>query len=91
MSRLLKVVMGELRLNPSGQTNREVRQVLQGLGSVVVGIGGLSTRAGSAYGHGRHVFELHARHARLALQASQAFIEFFVQVWNCREERSSSA
>ena len=90
MSRLLKVVVCDIGLDPSGRTDGDVQKVLQGLRSVVLGIAGLSTRAGSAYGHGRHVFELHSRHARLALQASQAFIEFFVEVWNCREERSSS-
>lgn len=88
--KLLKTAMGDLGLDPADKTDTDVRGVLQGLWSVVHGIADLRTRAGSAHGYGRNAYRLQARHARLAVQASQAFIEFFIETWNYREGRSSS-
>ncbi len=88
--KLLKTAMGDLGLDPADKTDTDVRGVLQGLWSVVHGIADLRTHAGSAHGYGRHAYRLQARHARLAVQASQAFIEFFIETWNYREDWSSS-
>ena len=88
--KLLKTAMGDLGLDPSDKTDTDVRGVLQGLWSVVHGIADLRTHAGSAHGYGRRAYRLQARHARLAVQASQAFIEFFIETWNYREDWSSS-
>ncbi len=86
----LKTAMGELGLDPADKADKDVRGVLQGLWSVVHGIADLRTHAGSTHGHGKHPYQLQARHARLAIHASQTFIEFFVETWNYREGRSSS-
>ena len=88
--KLLKAVMADLGLDPAEKADKAVQSVLQSLWSVVYGIADLRTHAGSAHGHGKHPYQLHARHARLAVQASQAFIEFFVETWNYRERRSLS-
>ena len=87
--KLLKTAMGDLGLDPADRTDTDVRRVLQGLWSVVHGIADLRTHAGSAHGSGRHAYRVQARHARLAVQASQAFIEFFIETWNYREGWSS--
>ncbi len=87
-SRLLKVVMGDLGLDPVGNADNDVKQVLQSLWSIVDGIAALRTHAGSAHGHGRRAYRMDTRHARLAVQASQVFIEFFVETWNYRHGQS---
>lgn len=87
---LLKIATSDLGLEPTDKTDKDVRGVLHSLRSVVHGIANLRTHAGSAHGRGRRFYRLQARHARLAVQASQAFIEFFVETWNYREGRSLS-
>ena len=82
--------MGDLGLDPADKADKDVQNVLQSLWSVVHGISDLRTHAGSAHGRGKRPYRLHARHARLAVQASQTVIEFFVETWNYREGRSSS-
>ncbi len=88
--KLLKTAVGDLGLDPADATDTDVRDVLQGLWSVVHGIASLRTHAGSAHGYGRRAYRLQARHARLAIQVSQSFIEFFIETWNYREGRSTS-
>lgn len=88
--KLLKTAMGDLGLDPSDTTDADVRDVLQGLWSVVHGIASLRTHAGSAHGYGRRAYRLQARHARLAIQASQTFVEFFIETWNYQERRPTS-
>ena len=87
---LLKTAMGDLGLDPADKADKDVQNVLQSLWSVMHGISDLHTHAGSAHGRGKRPYRLHARHARLAVQASQTVIEFFVETWNYREGRSSS-
>ena len=88
---LLGVAMGALGLDPANEkVDRNVQNVLQSLWSVVHGISDLRTNAGAAHGYGRRRYRLQVRHARLAVQASQTFIEFFVETWNHREGRSVS-
>ena len=88
--KLLKIAMGDLGLDPADATDTDVRDVLQGLWSVVHGIASLRTHAGSAHGYGRRAYRLQARHARLATQASHSFIEFFIETWNFQDGRSAS-
>ena len=87
--KLLKTAMGDLGLDPADKTDKDVQGVLQGLWSMVHCIADLRTHAGSAHGYGRRPYRLQARHARLAVQASQAFIEFFIETWNYRAGWSS--
>ena len=82
--------MSDLGLDPADKADTNVRHVLQSLWSIVHGIASLRTFAGSAHGHGRRSYRLQARHARLAVQSAQAFIEFFVGTWNYHERRRSS-
>lgn len=77
---LSKIAFNHLDLDPRKQSDKDVRQVLQGLISVVQGISELRNRA--AHGEGRKPNLPRARHARLAVQSTQAYIEFFIQAWN---------
>ena len=81
---LLKVAMGDLGLDAADRADadKDVKRVLQSLWSIVDGIAALRTHAGSAHGHGRRPYQTPVRHARLAVQAAQTFIEFFVETWN---------
>ena len=83
----LKAAMGDLGLDRADRANTDMRQVLQGLVSVVHGLADLRTHGGSAHGHGKHSPPIHAIHARLAIHAAQTFTEFFVATWNSRKDR----
>jgi hypothetical protein len=48
---LWKVVHGRLNMEPDKLQQNDLRMILSGLGSIVVGIGALRTHAGSAHGH----------------------------------------
>lgn len=86
----LKTAMGELGLDPADKADKDVQGVLRGLWSVVHSIADLRTHAGSAHGQDRRPYRPQPRHARLAVQASQTFIGFFIETWNYREKQSSS-
>ena len=66
-------------LDPADTTDTDGRDVPQGQWSVVHRIASLRRDSGSAHGHGRHPYRPQARHARLAIQASPSFIEFFIE------------
>ena len=88
-SKLLKDAMSDLGLDPGNHVDNDLRVVLQGLWSIVKGIAALRSRAGSAHGRGRRPYRLRASHARLAIQASQTFIEFFVETWQYENRQRS--
>lgn len=89
ISLLHTTAMVALGLGSVDKTDKDVRDVLQGLYSVVHGISDLRTHVGSARGRGRRSYRLQTRHARLTVHAPQTFVEFFIETWNYREGRSS--
>jgi hypothetical protein len=62
---LWKVVKEHLGLDPKNLEDDDLRKILQGLVSIVDGIGSARTHAGSAHGRGRKTYAVQPRHARL--------------------------
>jgi hypothetical protein len=59
----------------------DVRSILNGLNTVVQGIGALRTHAGDAHGRERGFKRLDARIARLAIHSAGCIALFFIETW----------
>ncbi len=81
-----KIVRTNLGLDPAGQADKDVMQILSGLISIVSGIATFRTHAGSAHGHGRAPYTPQPRHARLAIGASHTLVNFVIETWTERRK-----
>lgn len=71
------------RLNTDAYRGEEsLRNIVQGLASVIHGIAELRTQRGNAHGRGKTVYKLSSRHARLAVSASHTVARFIFDVWD---------
>jgi len=79
---LWKAIRADLRLDPAAVEDNDLKAVLSGLAAIVEGVGSLRTHKGSAHGHGRTVYELKPRHARLVAHASFTLASFVLEAWD---------
>lgn len=87
---LWTVVRKHLDFDPGSKDDDDVRKILQGLASVVDGIGALRTHSGSAHGRdGRKAYRIQARHGRLAVHAAHTLALFVIETWKQRKVASS--
>jgi hypothetical protein len=82
---LWNVVQKDLKLDPASVEDADIVRILSGLTSVVDGIAGLRTHAGSAHGHGNHKYRILSRHARLAIHAAHTLATFLLETWEIRK------
>jgi abortive infection Abi-like protein len=82
---LWKVIRADLKFDPAATQDVDLRTVLSGLAAIVEGIGALRTHKGSAHGHGKTVYKLKPRHARLVAHASFTLASFVLEAWLERE------
>lgn len=88
---LAKAAGRALNLSPDRpDLTADVKQILNGLGTVVGGIGALRTHAGDAHGRGRGTARVDARIARLAVHAASTVSLFLVETWH-RTPRGNSS
>lgn len=79
---LWAVVRNHLEFDPGAKDDDDIKKILQGLASVVDGIGALRTHAGSAHGRdGRKVYRVEPRHGRLAIHAAHTLTNFVIETW----------
>jgi hypothetical protein len=83
---LWSVVQKDLKLDPGSVEDQDITRILSGLSSVVDGIAGLRTHAGSAHGHGSHRYRILSRHARLAIHAAHTLAIFILETWEFRRQ-----
>ena len=81
---LWKLVRGHIALGPTADMNKNLKQILSGLSSVVDGVSSLRNSSGSAHGRGRPKYRVEPRHARLAVNAAHALVLFLLEVWDHR-------
>jgi hypothetical protein len=81
---LWKVIRADLKFDPAGMRDEDLRTVLTGLAAVVEGLGALRTHQGSAHGRGKPTYILKPRHARLAAHAAFTLASFVLEAWNER-------
>ncbi len=83
---LFKAIRDPLGLSPgredlSMEVIDDVRMVLQGLSSMIQGIGALRTHAGDAHGRERGYRRIDARIARLAVHSASCAALFVIETW----------
>lgn len=75
------VIREHLNFNPSLVEDRDLKEILSGLASVIGGIGALRTHASSAHGQGGRRYKVEPRHARLAVNSSHTLALFIIESW----------
>ncbi len=79
---LWRVVQGHLGLNVDPTLRDDQKRILQGLASIVDGIGAFRTHIGSAHGRGVSPPNLEVSEARLAVNASHSLVIFIMERWH---------
>lgn len=79
---LWRVVQAHLGLNIDRTLEDDERRVLQGLSSIVDGIGALRTHIGSAHGRGLRPPIIAVPEARLAVNAAHTLVTFIIERWH---------
>lgn len=79
---LWKVVREDLGFDPSQLEDNDLKKILSGIFSIVDGIGAFRTHASSAHGHGRKIYKLKPRHARLAIHSAHTLTLFLLETWD---------
>ncbi len=83
---LFKAVQEPLGLSPArkelpNEISVDVKMVLQGLASMVQGIGALRTHGGDAHGRERGFKRIDVRIARLAVHSASCAAVFIIETW----------
>ena len=86
VKQLWKVIRADLKFDPAATQDDDLKAILSGLAAVVEGTGSLRMHKGSAHGHGKTVYKLKPRHARLAVHAAFTLASFVLEAW---EERGA--
>jgi hypothetical protein len=87
---LWKAVQQHLGLNIDSTLQEDQKKILQGLASIVDGIGAYRTHIGSAHGRGIRPPKIQVYEARLAVSASHALVVFICDRWKARRIANSS-
>ena len=90
---LMRAVQEPLGLKPSrsdlpAEIANDIRQILGGLTSTVLGIGALRTHGGDAHGRERGAVRIDARIARLALHSASTAALFLIETWERKFKRA---
>lgn len=86
-----RVVQGHLGLNPDPTLRDDEKRILQGLASIVDGVGAYRTHIGSAHGRGISPPTIDVSEARLAVNASHSLVIFVLERWHKRKAAASQA
>jgi hypothetical protein len=73
-----KAIRGSMNLSPDAHTDETVRQILQGLSSIVSGIDSLSNQMGDRH---RRRHKPQKRHAKLAVNAAKTTVDFLLDTY----------
>lgn len=84
-----RVVQGHLGLNPDPTLRDDQKRILQGLASIVDGVGAYRTHIGSAHGRGISPPTIDVSEARMAVNASHSLVIFVLERWHKRKALAS--
>lgn len=85
-----KVVQGHLGLNLDATLREDQKRILQGLASIVDGVGAYRTHIGSAHGRGINPPNISVAEARLAVNASHSLVIFVMELWHSSQPTTNS-
>lgn len=80
-----RVVQGHLGLNLDSTLRDDQKRVLQGLASIVDGVGAYRTHIGSAHGRGLNPPQIAVPEARLAVNAAHSLVIFVMELWHAAQ------
>ncbi len=86
---LWKSVQMHLGLNLDRNLEDDQRKILQGLSSIVDGVGAFRTHIGSAHGRGVTQPKIVVAEARLAVNASHTLVVFILECWHAKNALNS--
>ena len=89
ISPLWKCVQNDLGLNLDSTLEDDQKRILQGLASIVDGIGAYRTHIGSAHGRGVQPPMIDVSEARLAVNASHTLVIFVMERWKAKAPNPS--
>jgi hypothetical protein len=81
---LWETVRNDLKLDPAGVSDDDLKTILTGLAAIVEGTGCLRRHKGSAHGRGKTTYKLKPRHARLAAHAAFTLASYVLEAWGER-------
>lgn len=84
------VVRRDLRFDPSKLEERDLQEILTGLGAIVSGLASLRTHSSTAHAPGRTRYNIAPRHARLAVHAAHSLVHFLLETWEHRQRNEST-
>lgn len=84
-----KVVQANLGLNLDATLRDDQKRILQGLASIVDGVGAYRTHIGSAHGRGLNPPPVSVAEARLAVNAAHSLVIFVMELWHARRPSAS--
>lgn len=82
---LWNVVLRSLGLNSDSTLREDQIRTLQGLSSIVDGVGAYRTHIGSAHGRGISPPNISVAEARLAVNAAHSLVIFVMELWHLKE------
>lgn len=88
---LWRVVQQHLGLNIDPTLKEDQKKILQGLASIVDGIGAYRTHIGSAHGRGIEPPKIQVAEARMAVNASHALVIFIMELWHAPNPPNKSS
>jgi hypothetical protein len=71
-----------LGLNLDSTLRDDQKRILQGLVSIVDGVGAYRTHIGSAHGRGQNPPTISVAEARLAVNAAHSLVTFVMELWH---------
>lgn len=80
-----RVVQAHLGLNLDATLRDDQKRILQGLASIVDGVGAYRTHIGSAHGRGMNPPSISVAEARLAANAAHSLVIFTMELWHSRQ------
>lgn len=87
ISYVWRTVQAHLGLNLDQVLRDDQKRVLQGLASIVDGVGSYRTHIGSAHGRGLNPPEVSVPEARLAVNAAHSLVIFVMELWHASQGR----
>lgn len=85
-----RVVQGHLGLNLDSTIRDDQKRVLQGLASIVDGVGSYRTHIGSAHGRGINPPKISVAEARLSVNAAHSLVIFIMELWHAAQTPNNS-
>lgn len=85
-----RVVQAHLGLNLDPTLREDQKRILQGLASIVDGVGAYRTHIGSAHGRGVNPPKIAVAEARLAVNAAHSLVIFVMETWHAAQTPNPS-